>query len=77
MAFLPQGDLAAALEKILSLATGGQFEYEIRPILRAADVKPAGLGDRVGCRLGQDSFIVSRPEKRDRADTAYLTQFIQ
>lgn len=77
MDFLPKGELAAALEKILSLATGGQFEYEIRPILRAEDVKPATLGGSGGCRLGYDSFMLSRPAGQDRADTAYLTHFIQ
>lgn len=77
MAFLPKGELAAALEKILSLATGGQFEYEIRPILRADDIQPASLGGGAGCRLGRDSFMLSRPETRDRADTSYLTHFIQ
>lgn len=76
MGFLPKGELAAALEKILSLATGGQFEYEIRPILRAEDVKPAALGGEGGCRLGYDSFMLSSPETRDRTDTAYLTHFI-
>lgn len=76
LGFLPKGELAAALEKILSLATGGQFEYEIRPILRADDVKPACLGGEAGCRLGYDSFMLSRPEIQDRADTAYLTHFI-
>lgn len=76
LAFLPQGELALALEKILSLATGGQFEYEIRPILCAADVRPASLGADAPCRLGRDSFMLSRPGTQDRADTAYLTHFI-
>ncbi len=76
MDFLPNGELAAALEKILSLATGGQFEYEIRPILRAEDVRPARLGSDIGCRLGYDSFMLSRPETQDRTDTSYLTHFI-
>ena len=76
MGFLPKGELAAALEKILTLATGGQFEYEVCPILRAADVKPACLGGETSCRLGYDSFLLSQPETRDRADTAYLTHFI-
>lgn len=76
LGFLPKGELAAALEKILALATGGQFEYEIRPILGADDVKPASLGGEAGCRLGYDSFLLSRPETRDRTDTAYLTHFI-
>ena len=69
-------ELYAALEKILSLATGGQFEYEIRPILCAADVRPASLGADAPCCLGRDSFMLSRPGTQDRADTAYLTHFI-
>lgn len=77
IAFLPQGELAAALEKMLSLATGGQLEYEIRPILRADDVRPARLQQNAGCRLGYDSFLLSRPAMQDRSDTAYLTHFIQ
>lgn len=76
MAFLPKGEIAAALEKILTLATGGQFEYEIRPILRAADVRPLTLGQGQGGRLGYDSFVLTRRETRDRSDTRYLTHFI-
>lgn len=73
MAFLPRGEVSAALEKILTLATGGQFEYEIRPILRAADVRPLVLGGGQGGRLGYDTFLLTRPETRDRSDTRYLT----
>ncbi|UCV02001.1 type VI secretion system baseplate subunit TssG [Dechloromonas denitrificans] len=76
MAFLPKGEMAAGLEKILTLATGGQFEYEIRPILRAADVKPLALGKGQGGRLGYDTFMLTRPAKSDRSDTSYLTHFI-
>jgi type VI secretion system protein ImpH len=76
MAFLPKGEVAAALEKILTLATGGQFEYEIRPILRAADVKPLALGAGQGGRLGYDTFVLTRPETGDRSDTRYLTHSI-
>jgi len=73
MGFMPRGELAHALEKLLELATGGQFEYEIRPILRAPDVRPVSLN---GGRLGYDSFLISRPETRDRSDCRYLTQTI-
>jgi len=75
MAFLPKGKLAIALENILTLATGGQFEYEICPILRAEDVQPAGLGTASACRLGYDSFILTQPANKDRSDTRYLTHF--
>jgi type VI secretion system protein ImpH len=71
LAFLPGGELAAALEKILSLATGSQFEYEVRPILRAADVQPAALSATGGVRLGFDAFLVTRAADADRADTVF------
>jgi len=70
-AFLPGGELAAALEKLLSLATGSQFEYEVRPILRAADVEPVQLSSKAQVRLGFDTFMVSRPATQDRADTVF------
>lgn len=69
--FLPQGAHSCALEKLLSLATGSQFEYEVRPILRAADVKPSRLSAHEGVRLGFDAFMVSRECKADRADTVF------
>jgi len=69
--FLPRGEHAAALEKLLSLATGSQFEYEVRPILRAADVTPSQLNSSAGVRLGFDAFMVSREVLQDRADTVF------
>lgn len=75
LAFLPRGEMAAALGKLLALATGGQFEHEIRPILRAADVAPCVLGGASGCRLGYDSFLLTRPAAADRSDLAYLAPF--
>ena len=75
LAFLPRGELATALARLLSLAAGGQFEYEIRPILRAADVAPCVLGAATGCRLGHDSFVLTRPAAADRSDLAYLAPF--
>lgn len=70
-AFLPGGEFAAALEKLLTLATGAQFEYEIRPILRAADVKPVALSETDSARLGFDSFLMTRPATSDRSDTSF------
>lgn len=75
LAFLPRGELAGALARLLSLAAGGQLEYEICPILRAADVAPCVLGAATGCRLGHDSFVLTRPAAADRSDLAYLAPF--
>lgn len=69
--FLPDGELAAVLGKFFTLATGYQFEYEIRPILRAADVRPVKLTAETGSRLGFDSFLISRPAEADRSDTVF------
>jgi type VI secretion system protein ImpH len=71
LGFLPNGELAAVLEKFFTLATGYQFEYEIRPVLRAADVRPTRLTGETGTRLGFDSFLVTRPAETDRSDTVY------
>ena len=46
-----------------------------RPILRAADVAPCVLGAAIGCRLGHDSFVLTRPATADRSDLAYLAPF--
>ena len=64
-------EFAAALEKLLHLATGAQFEYEIRPILRAADVKPVALSDEGGARLGLRYFRDDPTGKLHRSDTAF------
>ncbi len=73
LGFMPRGELARALEKLLALATGVQFEYEIRPVLRAEEVKPLGLGHG---QLGYDTFLLTREEKNDRDDCRFLTQNI-
>jgi len=74
LAFLPGGEACAALGKLLGLAAGPSFEYEVRPILRAADVLPACLDARGRVRLGFDAFVCTRASTRDRSDTAFDIQ---
>lgn len=69
--FLPGGELAAALEKLLTLATGFQFEYEIRPILRASEVRPAALVSSAPPQLGRDAFLSTRSSEVDRNDAVF------
>lgn len=74
-AFLPGGDCAAALTKLLTLFTGVTLEYEIRLLLRAEDVRGTTLGDAAnggGGRLGWDSTLSTRPATEARADVGYL-----
>lgn len=70
--FLPGGQAARALEKMLQMFTGYALEYEIQVLLRAEDVQGASLGS--GCeggRLGWDAFLTTQAETQDRADVRY------
>ncbi len=69
--FLPGGSAAQALAKWLTLLTGACLEYEVRLVLKAADVRSAGIGSAVGARLGWDSYLCSRPSQVARSDTRY------
>ncbi|AWI81027.1 MAG: type VI secretion system baseplate subunit TssG [Betaproteobacteria bacterium HGW-Betaproteobacteria-13] len=69
--FLPGSERAAAMKKLLHLLTGLRLEYEVRPVLMAADVKPCRLSGLPGYRLGFDSFVCSRPATSDRSDPAF------
>lgn len=75
-AFLPGSELAAALHKLLTLAAGTQFEFEIRPVLRAADVAPCALAADDGARLGFDAFLTTRPCTTDRGDAAFAVHAV-
>tara|TARA_R110001583_G_scaffold195441_1_gene373605 strand:+ start:5913 stop:6968 length:1056 start_codon:yes stop_codon:yes gene_type:complete len=70
-AFLPGSERAAAMKKLLQLLTGLRLEYEVRPVLKAEDVKPCRLSGRPVYRLGFDSFVCSRPAASDRSDAAF------
>lgn len=70
--FLPGGKAARALAHMLTMFTGLSLEYEVRLVLRAADVRGAELRDGgPGGRLGWDSFLVDGPQARDRSDVRY------
>lgn len=74
--FLPGGTCAKALAKWLHLLTGVTLEYEVRPILRAEDVRGAGLSVESGGRLGWDAFVCTRPADAPRADPRYMIHAI-
>lgn len=72
--FLPGGEAAAMLARILRLLAPPCIEFEVRLTLRAADVQPGRLGgDSSGAaRLGRDSFVLSAAARRDRTDVRYV-----
>ena len=73
---LPGASGARALARWLGLLGGIGFEYEIRLLLRAVDVRPATLCGTAG-RLGLDAFLISTPSGTPRGDTGYLMQPLQ
>ncbi len=71
-AFLPGGKAARALKSMLTMFTGVTLEYEIQLVLRADEVRGAQLAqERMGGRLGWDSFLVTGPQTADRTDVKY------
>ncbi len=75
--FLPGGSAAEALARWLTLLTGSCLEYEVRLVLRAEDVRGAGLGTGHGARLGWDSYIATRPSANARSDAGYGIHTLQ
>ena len=74
--FLPGGPGALALRELLTLVSGVSLEYEVRLIVRAADVTGAVLPGTpqsivAGPRLGWDSYLVTQPCTEDREEAAY------
>lgn len=75
--FLPGGSAAAALAKWLTLLTGSCLEYEVRLVLKAEDVRGAGIGGDHGARLGWDSYVCTRPSPTARSDAGYGIHTLQ
>ncbi len=68
--FLPRAPGGRALRAMLALFNVPGLHFEIRLMLRAADVAPTVL-DRTA-KLGCGSFLVTRPQAGDNADTRYM-----
>jgi type VI secretion system protein ImpH len=74
-AFLPSGDEAIALERMLALLAGVTLEYEVTLVLRHEDVGVCKLG--AGSRLGWDAFLCTRDAGQDRDDARYELHVIE
>jgi type VI secretion system protein ImpH len=71
--FLADGSAGTALREMLALFALPAVAFEVRPILRAADVRPAALDNHT--RLGCASLVLSAPQATDHADTRYLISY--
>lgn len=69
--FLPGGERAQALEKLLTMFGGMTFEYEVRLVLARESVTPSQLGEGGEVRLGWNSFLCTGPAAADRDDASY------
>jgi type VI secretion system protein ImpH len=72
--FLPGGAGALALRKLLGLLSGTRLEFEVRLGLQASAVQGMTLDSQrptTACRLGWDTYLVTRPAAHDRCDVRY------
>lgn len=71
--FLAGGSAGKALRHMLSLFALPTVTFEIRPMLRAADVRPAALDGQT--RLGRAAILHTRALKADHDGTGYHITF--
>jgi type VI secretion system protein ImpH len=72
MSFLPYGDAARALSKMLALTLGQSFEFEVRLVLKKEEIFSASLGsENQPARLGWDTFLLSQAASNDSTDAMY------
>lgn len=71
--FLAAGSAGKALKAMLALFAMPTVVFEVRLILRAADIKPATLDAR--SRLGRGAFLVTEPRTVDQTQTRYHIAF--
>lgn len=67
--FLPGGRAARSLSQLLQLVSGTTLEYEVRLVLRAADVQGVSLDG--GAALGLNTFLHGGASNDDRNDASY------
>lgn len=71
--FMPQGDGLTALCQLVRAYAGPEFDFDVQPVLKAAEV-PACRAETVGparSQLGWNTWLRSRPLQRDAADGVF------
>ncbi|HEU4620966.1 MAG TPA: type VI secretion system baseplate subunit TssG [Burkholderiaceae bacterium] len=72
--FLPNGDAARSLVRMLALLTGASLEYEVRPMLEPQAVRGVsltGVESTHANRLGWNAFLITQPAVAPRADARW------
>jgi len=71
--FLAGGSDSQALREMLALFALPTVAYEVRPVLRAADIRPAAIDTCT--RLGHASILLTAPQATDHDQSRYLIAF--
>ena len=72
MSFLPYGNAARGLSRMLALTLGQSFEFEVRLVLKKEGIFSASLGrEDQPARLGWDTFLQSQAASNDSSDAMY------
>lgn len=72
LAFLPYGNAARALSRMLALTLGQSFEFEVHLVLKKEEIFSASLGsENQPARLGWDTFLQSQAASNDSSDAMY------
>ncbi len=72
--FLPRGSAYKALRELTRAFGGDGMDFEVQLTLRREDVTPTVLGDGSQIRLGQGTWLKTRPMDRDPDDTILTLQ---
>jgi type VI secretion system protein ImpH len=69
--FLPDANAHRALKRVLALFSLPAVDFDLRLILRAADVQPVRLKAPCDARLGMGVFLVTKHATADREDSLF------
>lgn len=72
--FLPRGSAYKALQELGRVYGGDGMDFEVQLVLRRQDVLPTSLGAEPQTRLGQGTWLKTRPLDRDPDDTILTLQ---
>ena len=72
--FLPRGSAHKALRELGRVYGGDGMDFEVQLVLRRQDVAPTTLGAEPETRLGQGTWLKTRPMDRDPDDTILTLQ---
>jgi len=70
---MPTGDALIPLCQLLRAYVGPEFDFDVQPVLKAAETPRARLGGRRadGSYLGWNTWVQSQPRARDACEAIF------